>query len=407
MDGELSDLRTGQRVVILSGHDESGTGLEARYIWTKKPLKFNHKALTGGVSSFLGFGKKAAPSAAALTALYSGRWEETPGKLKELHGLLEHSGPLRQLSDDQLIIADLAYTVNWIPLGGFVRLAGENNDERIPGSLAVKPIWQRAVIISSGAAINAVFPLLAFTVMFMMPHQNIVSDGPVTVQEVMADSPAAQAGLRPGDTITHVGERPVAGPQDLLVPTDTPPGESVTYRVVRDGESQPVRVVPRRRPDESLPKIGITVGNTFVRQDGKPPWQALPQSVDKTGELFATTGEAMAGTIQGEIEPDVRGPIGIAQLSGLITLQFGIQGWLLLALIISLNMAIFNILPIPMLDGGRLFLLLVEACRGGRKISAEKERLIHLVGLAILLVVICAVMVGDIGNLISGANPLG
>ena len=393
VDGRREDLAPGMRVTLLSRAGSEPRSLEACYLWTGRPSRLGANPARS-LGQFFGFSSGTPP--AAPTANFDIH------DLRESFGLLEHTGIVREVGDDGMALADMAWALNALPLGGYVRMAAEDNDERVPGGFAAKPIWQRAIIIASGALVNAAFPVAAFVVMLSMPHSALVADGPVRVSQVKAESPAARAGLVAGDTITHVNAEPVQGASGLAAAVRRDDEGALELTVVREGDVRRVELTPirERRPGQGA--LGVSVQPAREPSSGVPPWESVPRSAELTGELYSAMGESVSNIAQGEESADVRGPVGIAQLAGLITLQQGFAGWMLLAIIISINLAIFNLLPIPMLDGGRLFLLMIEACRGGRKLDPGRERMVHVVGLAVLLTIVVAVMFNDFVKLFGG-----
>lgn len=393
-DGERADLRPGMRVTLLSRASASGKDgeLEACYLWTQRPERATVRPMSA-LGRFFGFRTDATPAPAATHDIDT---------LRSGCGLLEHAGVIREVGPERMVLADMAWAVNALPLGGYVRMAGEDNDERTPGGFAGKPIWQRAIIIVAGAAVNAIFPVVAFVVMLSLPHSGLVADGPVSVAAVQAGSPAAAAGLAPGDVITHVNAEPVEGAAGLASAVNRDDQGPLELTVARQGSVRTVSLTPAREHRPGQGALGVRVAPVSAPERGAPPWESVPRSAELTADLYLAMGDSVGDIAQGEVEPDVRGPVGIAQLTGLVTMQYGLSGWLLLAVIISINLAIFNLLPIPMLDGGRLFLLMIEAVRGGRKLTPARERTVHIVGLVVLLTLVLAVMMNDFINLFSG-----
>ena len=117
--------------------------------------------------------------------------------------------------------------------------------------------------------------------------------------------------------------------------------------------------------------------------------------------------QEISAWIGGEGSPEFSGPIGIAQIAGEVTRENGLRGWMVLAILFSINLAILNILPIPMLDGGRLMFVAIEWVRRGKRIPPEKEGLVHLVGFVVLIGFIILISANDVYRLIQGGSPLG
>ena len=149
--------------------------------------------------------------------------------LQEVGGgeYLQHEGKVRQVAGNTLLVADMLWSLNWLPLGGFVRLAGENNPAT-PRSLAAKGAGPRAIILAAGALMNAIFPIVVFTLLFMLPQE--VTVGRVAVTEVASNSPAQAAGIRAGDVIAAAGGREIEQSSDLVRVTTLRAGSEMECR---------------------------------------------------------------------------------------------------------------------------------------------------------------------------------
>jgi regulator of sigma E protease len=377
--------------------------------------------------------------------------------------LLQHSGKVRQADDQSLVVADMLYSVNWLPLGGFVRLAGENSPD-VPRSLAAQGVGPRAIILAAGSLMNAIFPIVAFTLMFMIP-QNVtigqvavaqgenspdvprslaaqgvgpraiilaagslmnaifpivaftlmfmipqnVTIGQVAVAQVENNSPAQAAGLRPGDVITHAGGREIEHGSDLVRATMLNAGSEMEWTVEREGRTEIVRLVPRVNPPEGQGATGIQISMVNLYQETRyePPWTAVAHGFTNTWEILRLLQQEISSWISGTRAPQLSGPVGIAQVTGEVTQQGGLRGWLVLSILFSINLAVLNLLPIPMLDGGRLVFVGLEWVRGGKRVPPEREGLVHLIGFIVLIGFILIITYQDITRLIQGVSPLG
>ena len=321
-------------------------------------------------------------------------------------GFLQHEGRVREVTPDSLVLADMIYTLNWLPLGGFVRLAGENNPT-VPYSLASKGPGPRAIILAAGSLVNAVFPLVAFTLMFMIPQS--VATGQVQIEEVSANSPAQSAGIRPGDIVLAAGDRAIERQSDLVRATTFDAGEEMEWTILRDGQTEIVRLTPRLNPPPGEGATGIRIGLVNERSETRyyPPWTAAWRGVTSTWDMLTLLRQEISSWITGTRAPQLSGPVGIAQVTGEITRDGGLRGWVVLSILFSINLAILNLLPIPMLDGGRLVFVALEWVRGGKRIPAEREGLVHLIGFIALLGFILFITYHDIIRIISGGSLLG
>jgi len=297
------------------------------------------------------------------------------------------------------------YSLNAIPLGGFVKMAGEE-DPKVPGSLASKSIAARLLVLSAGSLMNFLLPLLLFSVAFMVPH-NVVF-GQVLVEEVAPASPAARAGIEPGDMLLEVNGNSVNSIGDLHRYLQLNLGREVNLLVEHsDSTSEEFQVIPRWQPPEGEGAIGVavkTLSPTVVRQH-YPFWQAIPMGVGECIDTFVLFKNAIISMVIGAAPAIIAGPVGIAQLTGEVA-QAGFSPLLEFAAFLSINLAIINILPLPALDGGRIVFVLLEWVLRGRRVPARTEGLIHLIGFAMLITFLLAVTYQDIIRIISGESLL-
>ena len=338
-----------------------------------------------------------------------GRRKKGPQSLQELSSdeYLKHEGKVREVSGNTLVLADMLYSMNWTPLGGFVRLAGESNPA-VPRSLASKGAGPRAVVLAAGSFMNAILPLVIFTLLFMIPQD--ITVGNVRVTEVVPESPAQRAGLLSGDIILQAGGHEVDNQSDLIRFISLNAGSEMEWMVERSGGRQvPIQVTPRVNPPEGQGATGIAIElvNPRVERQWDPPWTAAYRSVTNTWELLVLLKREVSSWFSGGKAPELSGPIGIAQITGEVTQQGGFRGWLVLAILFSINLAILNILPIPMLDGGRLLFVGIEWVRRGKRVPPEKESLVHLIGFVVLIGLIILISANDINRLLQGGSLLG
>ena len=319
---------------------------------------------------------------------------------------LRHEGTVRDIDPDSVTVADMVYTLNWLPLGGFVRLAGENNPA-VPRSLAAKGAGPRAIILAAGSLMNAAFPLVAFTLLFMIP-QNITV-GQVQIDEVAANSPAQAAGILPGDIVVNAEDKVIEHGSDLVRATTLNAGSPMEWTILRDGRTEIVRLTPRVNPPQGQGATGVRISLVNLRTESRyePPWTAVWLGVTNTWELVTLLRQEISTWISGERAPQLSGPVGIAQVTGEVTRDGGLRGWVVLSILFSINLAILNLLPIPMLDGGRLVFVLLEWLRRGKRVPAEREGLVHLLGFAVLIGFILIITYQDIVRLVQGESLLG
>ena len=398
LNGVMGAIRPGQVIRVLSGENADGQ-LVARYIELREPGRAG--GVLGSLAGLAGFGRRPRDTEPGTQSARR-RLDDV-----QTDEFLRHEGRVREVLPDRVVLADMIYSVNWLPLGGFVRLSGENNPAA-PGSLARRGLGQRAIVLAAGSAMNALFPIVAFAIMFMIPHTEMVG-GSAEITSVAPNSPAETAGLLPGDRVIQVGDRPPGSPQELPREVRLAAGSEMTWVIERDGQQRVAQVTPRVDPPPGQGAVGITfsiVDQQEVRRI-EPPWTAARLGVTSTWDMLTLMGREIRGWFGGGRGPELSGPIGIAQITGEVTRQGGFQGWMLVAILLSINLAVLNILPIPMLDGGRLLFVFIEWVRGGKRVPSDKEGLVHLIGFVALLALVIAISANDIMRLVRGISPLG
>ncbi len=320
--------------------------------------------------------------------------------------LLWHEGKVRAVDDGSFELADMLYSVNVIPLGGFVRLAGESNPT-VPLSLASRPPWQRVVVLSAGALMNALLPLAIFTIMFMLPQE--VEVGRLTITGISEDSAAAEAGLRPGDVVLAANGEPVENRVDFTREVNLNGGSEMTILLERGGQEETVLLRPRFNAEGTrwLAGVAVQLDDTRVESRSRPIWEAVPDAFVGSWDLLVLLRQSIGGMVSTGAAPELSGPIGIAQMTGEVSREGGVSGWLSVGILLSINLAIINILPFPMLDGGRIVFVVIEWARRGKRISPEKEGLVHTIGLAVIVAGVVAISANDILRLIEGGTFLG
>jgi regulator of sigma E protease len=325
------------------------------------------------------------------------------------------------------------YSINLLPLGGFVRLLGEE-DPSDPQSLAAQAAWKRIIVLASGAFMNFVLPIILFALVFLIPRD--VPRGPVVIGLVEQSSPAAQAelfqdgeplserGLKSGDVVLKINGHVVKNTQDAGRYIRLSQGKTLEFEVQRPDSSGgtvllTAKAQSRWDPPEGQGPTGIQIRNrvtgSTICQSSSPPAEcyekesfglitSLEKGTTATWESLVLARNQVIAMFKGGGGPSVAGPVGIAQATGEVVKA---EGWVTLlqfAALLSLNLGIINILPLPMLDGGRITFVLLEIVRRGKRIAPEKEAIVHLVGLALILTMAIAVTYVDVARLISGKS---
>lgn len=294
------------------------------------------------------------------------------------------------------------YTLNWLPLGGFVRMFGEEGSSG-RGSFTDAPKRWRAITLLAGPGANVIAAIAVFALMYMTGYPEI----PVSVDAVAAGTPAEQAGLKAGDVIIAVDGRPIRQPDQVRLYINQGLGRDVKLTVQRGDQALDVNVYARR-PDErpaDQGATGIRLGTSGTLTTRRySPGEAFIFAVGDVGDAVQQIVTLPTRLLSGLLAPGearLMGPVAIGQVAGVVvqeTIETG-QAYLLLNLIaqISLALAVTNLLPLPALDGGRLLFVLIEALRR-KRISPEREAVVHLVGFAMLLGLMLLITIQDISN---------
>jgi len=305
---------------------------------------------------------------------------------------------------------DTLFTLNLIPVGGFVRMAGmpgsENPDD--PDGFNSKSRGVRTLAITSGVIMNLLLAVVLFAVVSLVGEP--VDIERLQIVQVVGQSPAYHAGLKLGDVIVSLDGEPVRNFYELHRHTLSKVGQPMLVTVDRSGRELTVEVVPRRNPPPGEGPMGIAVGRTYLRTDvvKYPIWQVVPRGMKLTWETVTDIWDGLKQVVKTWLQPStpsevpLTGVVGIGQIVGEVahsgdTLVF--QRMMLLTAVLSVNLAVFNLLPFPALDGGRLLFIILEWLRRGKRIDPQKEAYVHMVGIALLLSLLVLVSYLDIARL--------
>jgi regulator of sigma E protease len=277
------------------------------------------------------------------------------------------------------------------------------------GAFNRRPIWVRVAVLLAGVAMNFILAAVLFSWAVSLPTP--VQFGPLTVIEIQADSPAEES-LEIGDRILGVDGRTFERSTDLTAYIAERGGEEVTLSIERDGTTIDVGLVPRVVSEEDRANgVGpIGFGYEPARIGEEPsdvtgPIDAIGRGVSTAWLVAIQIPGGLADAVGGLIglnpeAPDARGPIGIAQETGRV-LEAPLVSQLFFVGLLSVNLAVLNVLPFPPLDGGRIAVVVTEAVRR-RRLPAEREAVIYLAGFAVLIALVILISIKDIQRLITG-----
>ncbi|MFO7171525.1 MAG: RIP metalloprotease RseP [Bacillota bacterium] len=272
------------------------------------------------------------------------------------------------------------YTLRlFLLMGGFVRWAGDEGDLDDPQGFTAKPVWQRMLIIFAGPAMNFILAVALLAALFGWRGQ------PVTlsyVAGVLPGSPAAVAGIAAGDRVVAIDGQPIESFAELAEAVRESGGRTLTFTVERQGEQLTIPVEPRLDADGQY-RVGIMPDPARVAYRRMGWGEALGQGAAVTLQVTGGILRAVGDMITGRQAPQLSGPVGIVQTVAEASRQ-GLDTLVSLAAVLSINIGLFNLFPIPALDGSRLVFLSLEALRGQR-LNPERENLAHFVGFLLLL----------------------
>ena len=300
------------------------------------------------------------------------------------------------------------YSINWIPLGGFVKIHGEQGeDKQSTESFAGKPAWKRIIVLSAGVLMNFAFAFLLYTVGFTIGLPQTLSDedaasmklaaAPVVISQIMDDSPASRAGLKVGDQITSVESvavSSIAQAQDVLRQRQDQP---TAVMIQRGATTLDLTITPQQLSGSDHPIIGVGLSRVGIVR--YPVWEAVWRGLQATVTMIIAILLAFLGLLRnlfasGSVGSDVAGPIGVA----VMTNQVVNLGWayvITFAAALSINLGIINILPFPALDGGRILFVLIEKIKGSA-VSEKVEGTVHNIGFGLLLLLMAVVTFHDV-----------
>ena len=278
------------------------------------------------------------------------------------------------------------YSIRILPIGGYVKMLGENEESDDERSFGNKSIFKRISIIAAGPIMNFILAVILFAVIFMS-----TGTPSTTVKEAMEGYPAQQAGIIQGDKIVEIEGEKISEWNDITSHIGPSAGEELEISIERDGKLLRKVVVPKDEDGRGM--IGIVPGNE------KNIFHSIKYSVQRTMWILSQMIGFLVSLIGGKAaSSEVVGPVGIINVVGEAA-KIGLLNVLSLAAVISINLGLLNLLPIPALDGSRILFLIAELIRG-KKLDQEKEGFIHFIGFAILIAFMIFITYKDVLQLL-------
>jgi len=279
------------------------------------------------------------------------------------------------------------YLIKAFPVGGYVKMEGEESVSNDPRAFNNKTAVQKLTIVSAGAIMNLILAVVLFAIVgaakgYILP----------IVGQVVPNSPAMNAGLQAGDTITKVDKVKIARWDEFLNEIYTSKGETMNIEVIRNSKVQEISLKPVKDVKENRYKIGIGVSGVEKKLGiGESVSYGFSQTIDTAKQTFGFFGSLFKGQVKGS---DVGGPISIIRISTKAA-EAGFTTLIYFTALMSVQLGIFNIIPFPALDGGWIFMLLFEII-SGKKLDDKKVGTINYIGFMFLMALMVIVVIKDI-----------
>lgn len=302
------------------------------------------------------------------------------------------------------------YSLNWIPIGGFVKIKGEQGDKRDQkGSFSSKKIWQRITVLFAGVGMNFITAFIIITIGFTIglpsivnediPSQASVSNQRLQVVEVEEESPAAIAGLKMGDFITSIDGNKFITTDNFKNYVKPKLNQDINIIILRGNEEFEKNMTPADLYDNNEGMVGVWLAETAIVSYPwyQAIWLGAKTTVSITWQILAAIYDIIKNLITSQpVSGDIAGPVGIAVLTGQMA-RMGFIYILQFTALLSINLAIINLIPFPALDGSRILFLIIEKIRG-KPINQKVEAGIHNIGFLALMGIVLLVTFRDISK---------
>lgn len=289
----------------------------------------------------------------------------------------------------------IRYSFRLLPIGGFVSMAGEDEESESPDALCNKPVWQRMIICAAGSVFNVITGvILIFAVIATSP-----AVGSTVVAEFNENAVSCDYGLEAGDKIVAIGNDRTPTWRNVVYEIGHIGAEPCDVTVIRNGEKLVLKDV--NFGEEVSEGVTFGVIDFLVSREDKTPFNILRHTWHSSTLTVKMIWESLIDLITGKYGFEaMSGPVGVTTTIGDAAKQ-GIGSLMYLAAVLAMNLGVFNLLPLPALDGGRLFFQLIELIRG-KPIPPKYEGMIHFAGIVLLMILMAAVTYKDILKLITG-----
>lgn len=305
-------------------------------------------------------------------------------------------------------IGETEYLISALPLGGYVKMIGEDpgdvvSPEDMERSFQSQPILKRTAIVAAGPIFNLFLAALIFSVVFMTGLPVLTSK----IGDIVEGSPAVSAGLENGDRIVAIDGTPVKRWDEMVGIIQKSTGVRLTLTVEREGTRFDVPIIPEKKTSKNIfgeekkvGMIGVAAGGEFIKEH-LSPLKAIVKGFERTIDISALTVVAIVKLIQRVIPAEtIGGPLLIAQMAG-EQASAGIINFILFTAVISINLGVINLFPIPILDGGHLFFFIIEAVRR-KPLSIKMRERAQQIGLFIIVALMIFAFYNDIMRFLSG-----
>ena len=275
------------------------------------------------------------------------------------------------------------YSLRMLPLGGYNKIAGMDPEdpEDLERGFNSKPVTSRMLVILAGSLMNFILPVLIFFGIFLAYGMEVPQNTPVLGQ-IVEGYPAAQSGLKEGDRVLSINGQPVSQWPDIRTRLADAGTKPVPFEIQRDKEKLTVTVTPVLNPETGKPFIGVV---SSLKKVQLTPWQAAISSVTATKNIIKNMYASLYHMVTGKTKAELSGPVGVAKMAGQVAHK-GFDMLLQFTAMLSLNLAIINLLPLPALDGGHFLILLIEAITG-HKLGKTAMQNIQKIGVAMILAI--------------------